>query len=185
MGRRGPKPEPASVKRAKGNPGRRPIGDEPSAMAPVDAATVQPPTWLKAGKGLEVWKRLAPRIAAMKLLGRADAETFARYCRNFARWLKMQDRLDKVGEIYEIETASGVVRRADPSFLIADRLERQLSAAEANFGLNPAERQRIFAARAAAGASADLFNAAGVQPEQPKPAAAQPEARSSAVGFLN
>ncbi|WP_020178076.1 phage terminase small subunit P27 family [Methylopila sp. M107] len=185
MGRRGPKPEPASVKLAKGNSGRRPIGKEPATLIPEESKAVRPPVWLKAGKGLEVWNRLAPRIAAMKLLGAADAETFARYCRNFSRWLKMQERLDKVGEIYEIETASGKVRRADPSFLISDRLEKALIAAEANFGLNPAERQRIFAARAAAGASADLFSGASPAAAPTSPGAATPpDARGSAVGFL-
>ncbi|TIU44697.1 MAG: P27 family phage terminase small subunit, partial [Mesorhizobium sp.] len=67
---------------------------------------------------LDVWNRLAPRVIGMKLLFPIDAETFGRYCRNFARWLKMQQRLDEMGEIYEIETASGKVRRADPSFII-------------------------------------------------------------------
>jgi hypothetical protein len=32
MGRRGPKPQPASVKQAKGNPGHRPIGADPDAL---------------------------------------------------------------------------------------------------------------------------------------------------------
>lgn len=198
MGRRGPKPEPASVKLAKGNSGHRPIGVEPSKeeqAANAAASRVDAPAWLLAD-GLDVWKRLAPRLIGQKLLFQIDAETFGRYCKNFARWLKMQGRLDDMGEIYEIETASGKVRRADPAYLIADRLERQLTAAEASFGLNPAERQRIFVARAAAlaGGSGDLFGNPAPQPgapqvkgrkagtEAPPPAAAKKP--GSAVGFL-
>lgn len=179
MGRRGPKPEPAAVKEAKGNPGRRAVGADP---APTDEgkAKVAAPAWLKTD-GLVVWQRLAPRLAALKLLTPTDAETFARYCKNFARWLKMQKRLDEMGEIYEIETASGTVRRADPAFVIGDRLERQLVSAEALFGLNPAERQRIFAARATkAPGEVDLF---GRQPPAQPPAPKEP-ARKGAVGFL-
>ncbi|RWC94857.1 MAG: P27 family phage terminase small subunit, partial [Mesorhizobium sp.] len=120
MGRRGPKPEPASVKLAKGKSGRRPIGVDPSAeeqaKAVAAAGSIKPPSWLKTD-GLVVWNRLAPRLIAQKLLFQIDAETFARYCKNFGRWLKMQKRLDTMGEIYEIETASGKVRRADPAFL--------------------------------------------------------------------
>lgn len=193
MGRRGPKPEPAAVKKAKGNSGRRPIGEDPKvedAKPEVSAtASVVPPTWLKDG-GLDVWNRLAPRLIAMKLLTQLDAETFGRYCRNFSRWLKMQERLDDKGEVYEIETASGIVRRYEPAFAIADRLERQLSAAEANFGLNPAERQRLYAARAAgAGAGAgDLFGDNGQRKGEDRPSAAQnapaPARPTSAVGFL-
>lgn len=189
MGRRGPKPEPASVKLAKGNSGHRAIGVDASPAEQVRAAaaiTVKPPTWLK-DDGLKVWKRLAPRLIGQKLLFQIDAETFARYCKNFARWLKMQQRLDTMGEIYEIETASGIVRRSDPAYMIADRLERQLVTAEASFGLNPAERQRLFAARAS-GSIGGLFD--GDKPPanpQQKPAT-QPDVKEPAVpavGFLN
>lgn len=187
MGRRGPKPEPASVKLAKGNSGHRPIGSDatPEVEAAVAAVVkVTPPAWLKTD-GLKVWKRLAPRLIGQKLLFQIDAETFGRYCKNFARWLKMQKRLDDMGEIYEIETASGKVRRADPAYMIADRLERQLTAAEATFGLNPAERQRLFAARAS-GSIGGLFD--GDRPVE-RPATGAPNQTEapagSAVGFLN
>ena len=191
MARRGPKPEPAAVKAAKGNPGRRNIGSDPvdesvPAAAKAQPAKIDPPKWLQK-EGLAIWKRIAPRLVSLKLLTQTDADTFARYCRNYARWLKMQNRLDKMGEIYEIETASGKVRRADPAYVIGDRLERQLVSAEAVFGLNPAERQRIFAARAAKTTDpGDLFKDQPMpnQPaqhirNQPKPAPAD-----KPVGFL-
>lgn len=182
MGRRGPKPEPAAIKEQKGS-SRRPIGSDPVA-ASVAAARVEAPAWLK-NDGLTIWKRLAPRLIAMNLLGQTDAETFARYCRNFARWFKMQKVLDKEGETYESESPHGKYKRAHPAYMIADRLERQLTAAEANFGLNPAERQRIFAARAAAaaGGHGDLFD----RPASSSPSAAnktEPAQAKSAVGFL-
>ncbi|MCV3209615.1 phage terminase small subunit P27 family [Mesorhizobium sp. YC-39] len=189
MARRGPKPEPAAVKEAKGNPGRRAIGSDSTAEASAKTVVVAAPTWLKAD-GLKVWQRLAPRLASLKLLSQTDAETFGRYCRNFARWMKMQKRLDDIGEIYEIETASGKVRRADPAFLIGDRLERQLVTAEAVFGLNPAERQRIFAARAAAGSGAgdaDLFGNRTPAPRakgKTRKQAPAPAGSSSPIGFL-
>ncbi len=79
--------------------------------------------------------------------------------------------------------------RAHPATVIADRLERQLTTAEANFGLNPAERQRIFAARAALGAAGGLFDDV---PEQRKPSTPtrpavpeQPKASGKLAGFLN
>lgn len=188
MGRRGPRPEPAAVKKQKGS-SRRPIGEDASpeqeAEALASAPKVTPPAWLKTD-GLKVWERLAPRLIGQKLLFQIDAETFGRYCRNFARWLKMQARLDKKGEIYEIETASGIVRRADPAYMIADRLEKQLMSAEASFGLNPAERQRLFAARAS-GSLGDLFGAGkgnDRQDKAPPSAPPAPKGGDSPVGFL-
>lgn len=191
MGRRGPKPEPAAVKEAKGNPGHRPIGAD---AAPADGASAQSsgavvaPAWLKKA-GLDVWNRLAPRLVAQRLLGQVDAEAFARYCRNFARWHRMQNMLDKAKEFYESESAHGKLWRIHPAFSIAERLERNLLAAEDRFGLNPAERQRIFAARAAGAGAGDLF---GDQPRQPadRPptegaADAEQSKSKSAIGLLN
>ena len=194
MGRRGPKPEPAAVKRAKGNPGRRPIGDDPvivqlqegeTAERALRVISVSPPKSLK-GEALQIWKRLAPQLVRLKLLVPIDAETFGRYCRNFARWEKMQRILDSEGETYESVSQHGTLKRAHPAYLIADRLERQLLAAEANFGLNPAERQRIFAQRVANPASADLFGGEGSQkPVTVPPKASRPDAPSSPIGLLN
>ena len=133
-------------------------------------------------------------MISLKLLTFADTETFGRYCRNFGRWLKMNEIIDKEGETYETETygAEGTtgakLKRVNPAFLIADRVERQLLAAEDRFGLNPAERQRIFAARAQSAdpAARDLFDENGKRQSDPaaKPAAPA-EPSESPVGFLN
>lgn len=168
MGRRGPKPEPASVKKQKGNPGRRPIGEDPElSAAEADSSenaaalsapatsgkSVRPPDWLE-GHGLQIWQRLAPRLQQMRLLGTADVETFARYCRNFARWLDANAKLDELGSpVYETETGYERMRAA---MMVSLRLEPVLERIEDRFGLNPAERQRIFAQRAALGAAGEL-----------------------------
>jgi P27 family predicted phage terminase small subunit len=180
---RGPKPEPASVKLAKGNSSRRPIGVDPEPQDDMSHA-IAAPAWLK-GPGLETWDRLAPRLVSLKLLGPADVETFARYCRNFARWLKMQKVLDEEGETYESESAHGKLKRAHPAFLISDRLDRKLESVEDRFGLNPAERQRIFAARAARVPDAgDLFGRAPTPSKPGAPSTPRPMKRP-AIGFLN
>lgn len=188
MGRRGPKPEPASIKKQKAS-SRRPIGEDATEAQAAETrakAKVTPPSWLK-GDGLKVWERLAPPLMGQKLLFQIDAETFGRYCKNFARWLKMQRVLDAEGETYESESPHGTYKRAHPAYMIADRLERQLVSAEASFGLNPSERQRLFAARAS-GQIGDLFG--GEKPAEQaspgtsahKPGATKPG--GSAVGFL-
>lgn len=180
--RRGPKPAPAAVREAKGNPGKR-------RMAPDAAATlaatggVAPPEWLK-GEGLKVWGRLAPNVARLKLLTPVDAESFARYCRNLARWLKMQEVLDREGETYESESQHGKLKRAHPAFLIGDRLARLLESQEAVFGLNPAERQRIFASRTMTPDPAgDLFGRREAEPSGVS--APAPEKPAGPVGLLN
>lgn len=200
---RGRRPEPDAVKRQKAavRSAHNKRQDAPDVAAQTAAG--EPPKWLKAD-GREIWHRLAPTLRLAKLLTAADSETFARYCRNFARWLKMQSVLDAEGETYETETYGAAVaategkaapqnasklKRAHPAFLIADRLERMLLAVEDRFGLNPAERQRIFAARAQTGVTGDLFTGASIserRPEDPATPPAEPaQPIAGPIGFLN
>ena len=159
MGRRGPHTEPAAVKKAKGNPGRRKIGEDPPADAHIKQpplAAVSAPKFLKKA-ALRIWKERAPHALAMRLMTENDAYAFARYCMNFARWLDANKYLDEEGSHYNTETGYDRVRSA---MMISLRLDPVLERAEDRFGLNPAERQRIFAQRAALPPGfGDLFGA--------------------------
>jgi P27 family predicted phage terminase small subunit len=220
-GRRGPAPAPAAVKKARGNPGKRPITTEDQERELLEtgaglaegasstdstpagggggaaaeagggegaAPSLAPPVWLNE-EGREVWQRLAPRLAVMKILQTLDVDAFGRYCQNFGRWVKLQKRLDEEGETYTSDSPHGSYVRANPAFMIADRLDRACERAEAAFALNPADRQRLFAARAAAGTGApgDLFGASSQPPaggagDADDQAADRPR---RLVGFLN
>ena len=204
-GRRGPAPEPAVRKKAKGNPGKRPIPEEieigagslhGAGLAGTDSdgeggaasavPTIPPPEWLNED-GLTVWNRLAPRLASMKILQSIDADTFARYCQNFGRWVRLQRTLDEEGETYVSESAHGTYTRSHPAFMQAQRLDRDLMMQEASFALNPADRQRLFAARAAAAGAggADLFGSSGGEAGERKPTKPAPDGPQSPVGMLN
>ena len=188
MGRRGPKPEPEGVKGQKAPVRSRHRKTLKAAQPDVPAASGSAPAWLKA-EGLKIFQKMAPALRSMKLLTETDVPAFARYCKHYARWLDMQKRLDKDGEFYEIETASGKVRRADPAFTMADRLDRMMLAFEDRFGLNPAERQRIMAARANTGQTGDMFDSSRKeQPRTDDPAAAAAPAAEpieGPIGLLN
>jgi P27 family predicted phage terminase small subunit len=190
MGRRGPKPQPGAVKEQKAPVRSRQRKTIAAQQPAVQGGAVSAPSWLRA-EGLKIFLRLSPRLIGMKLLTEADTPAFARYCKHYARWLELQKRLDDKGDIYEIETASGTVRRADPAFTMADRLDRMMLALEDRFGLNPAERQRIFAARAHTGASGDLFSGQANKEAERRPddpaADATPAAEpiEGPIGLLN
>jgi P27 family predicted phage terminase small subunit len=190
MGRRGPKPEPAGVKEQKAPVRSRSRKTTKAAQPSAPAASGVAPAWMK-GESLKIFQRMAPTLRSMKLLTETDVPAFSRYCKHYSRWLDMQKRLDKDGEFYEIETASGKVRRADPAFTMADRLDRMMLAFEDRFGLNPAERQRIMAARANTGATGDMFgNSASGKDERregDEAAAAAPAAEpiEGPIGLLN
>ncbi len=201
-GRRGPAPQPASVKKAKGNPGKRPISkmekiemeanqagagfDDPETASDNAGAmpAITPPEWLSDG-GLTVWKQLASRLMMMKVLQHIDALTFGRYCQDFARWIALQDNISSRGETYETTTQHGKFIKLNPASMLASRLNRELMMMEANFGLNPADRQRLFASRADWGQGADLFRKPSVGEGGEKSVGLDSVEKQSAVGFLN
>lgn len=180
---RGPKPKSASVKAQKA-PVRSKREPRAAPAATLETETKgRAPAWLD-GEGLAIWNRMAPSLRQARLLQAADELAFARYCRNFAAWLKLRKALDTDGFTYDASTTTGgTLRRADPNFLIADRLERQLLAVEDRFGLNPAERQRIIAARAAHG-TGGLFDDVPPRPAGATPAAEPAAPVDAPTGFL-
>jgi len=165
--KRGPKPEPAAIKVAKGNPSKRRIGHEP-VTAPIDGliSTVAAPSWLKS-KALEQWRVLSPRLVQLKLLTAGHEITFGRYCVALARWLEAIETLEAEGEYYTVVSPHGTYKRPHPAANTADKLHRELLAHEAAFGLNPSDRQRIFAVRAGTGETGDLFGSAGATAQKP------------------
>lgn len=185
------RPQPAAVREAKApvRSARKP--PEPEAVVEVvaEAPASRAPAFLK-GEGLAIWNREAPRMRQARLLNPTDETAFARYCANLAKWTSLRAKLDRRGYTYESNSAHGKLRRVDPDFMVADRLERMLLASEDRFGRNPAERQRIMAARAAAGGQGKLFD---TDPTPPAPRADDPASLPSApaeaidgpVGFLN
>lgn len=184
---RGPKPKPAGVRSQIDTVRSKRTKKAPAveAVEVVTVAGVRPPAWLK-GEALTEWNARAGAMVAAKLLTVADITPFARYCRNLALWLKLRDEIDVAGVRYETKSNHGDLRRLDPGFMAADRLERQLLATEDRFGMNPAERQRIVAARINTG-SADLFGGGEAKRDgDPASKAAEPaKPIESPVGMLN
>lgn len=180
---RGPKPEPAEVKRAKGNPGRRRLPDA-TADATADLVSTAAPSEL-AKDAQAIWSRIAPELARLRFLRETDRGAFSRYCEHLAKWWELTKALRKEGETYlstSDHNPDGLMR-VNPKFLIRERIEKRLEVLEDRFGLSPAARQQIlqrFAAGYAPPPPGGMF-------DQP-PAVATPEApprpAASPVGLL-
>lgn len=181
---RGRKPDPAAVREAKGNPGKRPVPRE--AAAP--AGKLARPSWL-TGRARKLWESEAPKLAAMNLLRPSDGPAFARYCKNLARWIDWSIELDRDpdGAVYWTESNHGRMKRGHPHIRNLLALERALESAEDRFGMSPRARQEIMLKRVAAGAQPDLplaSGAGGQKPEEAReaPAAAKPASPIGALG---
>ena len=201
MGRRGPKAASAAVNKAKGNPGRRPIdvakkppvssskvgadgagkiqsGGVEGARGKSGVHGIASPPWLSV-EGRKIWNAIAPNLVQLNIMQKIDGHTFGRYCENFALWLEAKREIRTAGAWYSSSSPHGDYRRVHPAFMIADRLDRSLRQEEANFGINPADRQKLFLARSDKPLG-DLF---GDQTPQAKSDDQPTDAPPSAVGY--
>jgi P27 family predicted phage terminase small subunit len=184
---RGRKPQPAAVKAQKA-PVRSTRKAPPAAVVAIAIGSVQPTRKLE-DMAAQVWNALAPRLAGARLLSDLDAAAFTRYCVLTARFEQAEREIDADGVVYWTESLHGKLKRANPAAMLALRYSRELAHLEANFGLTPADRQRIFADRARGGGPGELFSKD--QPDQ-KPAEDQTEEAPAAppeetgpIGLLN
>ena len=138
MGKRGPKPEPSTLKLLKGNPGRRPISeDEPKPLVPPGVS--EPPDWLEAYAQLE-WGVVAPELHRLGLLTAVDLTAFAAYCQSYARWRAAEEWMSEHGNT--VVELTGTVRRA-PEAMISQAALVDMSRFGSAFGLSPSARTSI------------------------------------------
>lgn len=180
---RGRKPKQSAVKDQVAAVRSRRKAPVAEAVATVTVGGVAPPKSVK-GLGLALWNKLAPSLVMAKLLTPSDVPAFARYCRLTARWEEAEATIDKEGLTYESDSTHGKLKRAHPATMISLRYSRELMALETQFGLLPAERQRIMAARAQTGVTGDLFAAKpdAAETNAPPPPSGQ---AGTPLGLLN
>lgn len=135
----GPKPKPAEVAEAQGNPGHRAIV-KTSTDVPTIAA--EPPIAL-SDRGREIWASVVTSARALGFMKLSDGRALARYCDHMDRWLKVRARVDEKGESYETDSKHGKMQRINPDFNVMMRLEERMIAIEDRLGLTPAARQSI------------------------------------------
>lgn len=179
---RGRKTEPAEIKQAKGNPGRRKIVTTPDAAPQMGN---RPPEELWAA-GKRIWNQLAPDLMALKFLRSTDRPAFTRYCEHLAKWWELTRDLRKEGETYmsKSEHNPDGMMRVNPKFLIRERIEKRLEALEDRFGLSPAARQQILqrlALTPVAAPAGALFEGAASTPGTVPPPATD---TASPIGML-
>lgn len=127
--------KPTAIKILEGNPGKRPLPNEPR-FRPMD---FQPPSWLDS-EGKKVWKFLAPELEKLNLLSQADYMAFVALCQTWAIWISCQRFLKKSGMTFS--TPNGYVQQR-PEVSISHKVLDQLKSLLTEFGLTPASRSRI------------------------------------------
>lgn len=174
MGRRAVRNE---VKRAKGNPGRRPIVDAAPAGAVASEASPEGslPDWVNTAKliakqrprtqkqraefmtGLtrQVWDFARPELVKMNLVKKIDEPALAIWCRAMAEYIAAIIELDRDGTTYTTTSPhSGLLHRLHPATRMRKEALQTMKEYGETLGITPMSRQRLFQMMADAGRGA-------------------------------
>ncbi|SAK69563.1 Phage terminase, small subunit [Caballeronia pedi] len=134
---RGRKPKPTARKIAAGNPGKRALNkDEPDFGA---ISNIDPPDWM-TGYAADMWKRVAPRLCAQKVLQWTDVEVLETYCSAYKDWRRACEDLDANGLV--VMSAQGSPMK-NPAETVKRGAFATMRTAGALLGLDPVSRQRL------------------------------------------
>lgn len=132
----GRKPKPTAIKEIAGNPGKRPLnGREPK---PTGVPTC--PAMLNAVAKAE-WQRLRKELVPMGLLTNVDRAALMAYCVVYARWVKAEEQIEKLGE-YIKSSKSGYLIQA-PWVGVANKALELMHKYATEFGFTPSSRTRL------------------------------------------
>lgn len=124
----GPRPQPAALKVARGNPGQRRLN--PREPQP-ELASAETPEGLPAG-AQGVWQELAPELARIGLLTVVDRRLLATAC-----------RLQALGEGFLADVEAARKPTPNPKLWAAAKCLEKAMAIFLRFGVTPAERSRL------------------------------------------
>jgi P27 family predicted phage terminase small subunit len=131
---RGRKPDPADVKRYKGNPGRRPINEREPQYQRIDPAT---PEELTDPTARAEWDRLVPTLQHVTT---ADRALVIAYCQKYAQWIHLET--EAASGAFLVRGAHGG-KVANPLIAMANRAYALFMRAAIELGVTPSQRPRV------------------------------------------
>lgn len=144
---RGRKPVPTIVKRARGNPGKRPLNtDEPEAVPGLPEC----PSHL-TDEARKEWERMGAQLASEQRMALVYKGAFAAYCQAWGRWVEAETMLKEYGLV--VKDRKGLLARS-PYLAIADTAWSQIMKAVAELGISPTSQARVSTVKQSGGGSA-------------------------------
>jgi len=133
---RGRKPIPRALKVLYGNPGKRPLLDEPEPPLEIP----EPPDHLNEIAKKE-WVRITALLKDLGLIARLDMAGVAAYCVSYSRWVDAEKRVAKHGLI--VLSPDKKFPMKSPYLSVAESAMESMRKLLAEFGLTPASRVRL------------------------------------------
>lgn len=131
----GPKPTPTNILELHGSWRAKVRKNEPK---PTTSAPSCPGHLTKEAKS--EWKRITPQLKKLGLLAKIDRAALAGYCQSWARWVKAEKEIAKMGEV--VKSPSGYPIQ-NPWLAISNRALKQTESFIKEFGLSPSARTRV------------------------------------------
>lgn len=149
MAGNGPPPQPLEQRRARGNPGRRPLPAERDTFA-LTRIPATPPRKLNLGRqGRAEWVH----IAMLPWVGASDAAALVNLCQTADLVETLRLDVEERGPAYEVRGRW----LSNPSVAKLLEARKALAAMQAAFGLTPADRARQGIAEVKAASKMDEF----------------------------
>lgn len=143
-------PTPTRLKLLRGNPGHRPIGDEPRPKVKVPRC----PPGLDAAAAAE-WRRVGRELAKLSLVSEIDRAALAGYCTAWSDFKRarehLQDDADFIQTSVKMTDSPSVWKR------LSDDALKQIRQFCSEFGLSPAARVRLATVKPKQGDDDDAF----------------------------
>ncbi len=137
MGKRGPKPKPASVRKLLGNPGKRPI--RPDLPAPPGAPPI-PARLMVDPVAVEKWHEFVPILLGIGTLTTADGEALATLCEVHSAAQACLLEFRATGPVMHTDLGGVKPNPAGPLYRGLVSLQASLMG---EFGLTPTSRTRL------------------------------------------
>ena len=138
---KGRKPIPNDIKRAAGNPGRRPL-NEHEPVYTVPGRVPYAPRHLNEVAQRE-WNRAARMLMQARVLTEADLVALELYCQAYGRWVEAEKKVAASGAVLKSAETGGLYQ--NPYLAIANKAHEQMMKLLPEFGMTPSSRTRIHA----------------------------------------
>lgn len=141
MGKRGPRPQPTSLRVLRGNPGNRPL---PQNEPKPEPTAPKCPAWLDKEAKKE-WRRVIKLLEPLGLATVLDGTALAMYCTAYSRWKTAELWIQKHGTTYMIRDNAGAAKYMQqvPHVAIANKAAALITKLCQEFGMTPSARMQL------------------------------------------
>ena len=134
----GPKTKPTTLKKAQGNPGKRPLPENEPMPDKPKKLPMSPRHLDKIGR--KEWNRIGKLLHKLGLLTDIDMTALAAYCSTYATWVEAQENIKKHGVL--IKAQSGFPMQS-PYLTISNKAMSEMRKWLVEFGMTPSSRTRV------------------------------------------